>query len=558
LNQVAITTFAGFFKEYMDRKKALLPVLVSAALALGLLLGYRIQGQLNNTSLLRVYGGSSSPIEEVINLVNAKYVDEVEKDKLYGDAISKMMENLDPHSLYISNEELKSVEEEMSGNFEGIGIEFSIVNDTIQVVTPLSGGPSEQLGIQAGDKIVMIDDTLVAGIGITNIEVMRKLKGPKATKVKVSVRRGQNDKLIHYTITRDKIPLYSVDAGFMLDDKTGYIKINRFSAQTYQEFMDKALPLKKLGMQQLVLDLRQNPGGYLGEAIKLVDEFLDSKKEIVYTEGRNFPKEYYKAGKLGDFETTPIAILIDEGSASASEIIAGAIQDWDRGVIIGRRSFGKGLVQEQFQLKNGAAVRLTVAKYYTPSGRSIQKSYENGRSAYDEDLVARYENGEIYHRDSIHNDKSLEYKTKLLKRTVYGGGGITPDIFIAMDTSYFNPLVNEILISGLITQFTYDYYASNKQEFSAYKSFKDFAVRYNISDDLYKRFIDFTISRGVSPAHQTYAAASRNELTRRIKALLAKQIWKNDGMYYILMIQDEAVQRAVKELSRNTRLEALK
>lgn len=541
----------------MDRKKALIPVLISATLALGLVIGYRVQGQLNNSLLVRGFG-SGSPLEEVINLVNAKYVDPVERDKLYGDAIRKMMENLDPHSLYISSDELRSVEEEMAGNFEGIGVEFSILNDTIQVVTPLSGGPSEQLGIQAGDKIVKINDTIVAGVGITNLDVMRKLKGPKSTEVKVSIKRGNQPDLIDYTIVRDKIPIYSVDAGFMLDNKTGYIKINRFSAQTYREFMDKALPMKKQGMQQLILDLRQNPGGYLGEAIKIVDEFLDGKKDIVYTQGRNFPKEYYRAGKAGDFETTPIAILIDEGSASASEIIAGAIQDWDRGIIIGRRSFGKGLVQEQFQLNNGSAVRLTVARYYTPSGRSIQKPYENGRSAYEEEMDDRYEHGEIYHKDSIRADKTLEYKTKILKRTVFGGGGITPDIFIPLDTSIFNPLVSEILIKNLVAQFTYDYYANNKAEFSAYSSYKQFADRYTISDAMYSRFLDFTISRGVDPAHRRFEQASRNELTRRIKALLAKQAWKNDGMFYILSGNDEAIQRALQELNRNTRLEALK
>ena len=541
----------------MDRKKALIPVLISATLALGLVIGYRVQGQLNNSLLVRGFG-SGSPLEEVINLVNAKYVDPVERDKLYGDAIRKMMENLDPHSLYISSDELRSVEEEMAGNFEGIGVEFSILNDTIQVVTPLSGGPSEQLGIQAGDKIVKINDSIVAGVGITNLDVMRKLKGPKSTEVKVSIKRGNQPDLIDYTIVRDKIPLHSVDAGFMLDNKTGYIKINRFSAQTYREFMDKALPMKKQGMLQLILDLRQNPGGYLGEAIKIVDEFLDGKKDIVYTQGRNFPKEYYRAGKAGDFETTPIAILIDEGSASASEIIAGAIQDWDRGIIIGRRSFGKGLVQEQFQLNNGSAVRLTVARYYTPSGRSIQKPYENGRSAYEEEMDDRYEHGEIYHKDSIRADKTLEYKTKILKRTVFGGGGITPDIFIPLDTSIFNPLVSEILIKNLVAQFTYDYYANNKAEFSAYSSYKQFADRYTISDAMYTRFLDFTISRGVDPAHRRFEQASRNELTRRIKALLAKQAWKNDGMFYILSGSDEAIQRALQELNRNTRLEALK
>jgi len=538
------------FKPDMYTKKTLFPVYIALALAIGLLLGYRIQDRIHNNPA-GIGHSNNNPIDEVVNLIRANYVDPIEQDKLYGAAISKMLEGLDPHSVFISGEEMQGVEEEMQGNFEGIGIEFYIQNDTIQVVTPLSGGPSEQLGIQSGDKIIMINDTLVAGVKIANLDVMKKLKGPKGTKVKVTIQRINSTQLTDYTITRNQIPLISVDAGFMLDVHTGYIKINKFSATTYIEFMDKALPLLKQGMKQMVLDLRQNPGGYLGEATKLADEFLDDKKEIVYTAGRNFPKQYYKAEKTGDFEEIPIVVLIDEGSASASEIIAGALQDWDRGLVIGRRSFGKGLVQEQYPLMNGSAIRLTVAKYYTPSGRCIQKSYEEGLEAYYEEMSDRFVHGEVFNKDSINNKTDNIYKTKLLKRTVYGGGGITPDIFIPLDTSYFNPLTEEVLSLNLLTQFTYSYFAANKGQFSSYHSATEFDAGYQVSNKLYNSFIDYAISNGVNEASLTYAAVSRKELSHRMKAFFAKQIWKTEGLLRVLVREDEAVQRALKELSKN-------
>lgn len=534
----------------MNINKAFYPLILSIILAFGIYLGFKIQSKnaAAQSSFSKTEAGSK--LEYILGLINEKYVDTVNVQNLYDDAITQMLEKLDPHSVYLPPVEMQHEAEIMDGTFEGIGIEFSIQKDTIQVVTPISGGPSEQAGVSAGDKIVKINDTTVAGIKITNEMVMKKLKGPKGSKVKITVLKSGNKKLVSYTIKRDKIPIYSVDAGFMLDKNTGYIKVNRFAKTTYEEFYQKLEALQKQGMTKLVLDLRQNPGGFMDQATAIADEFLDGNKTIVYTEGRSMPKSYDKARTAGMFESGKLAVLIDEGSASASEIVSGAVQDWDRGVIIGRRSFGKGLVQQEYPLGDGSSVRLTIAKYYTPSGRSIQRPYEEGSEEYYSDIMKRYKDGEVFNQDSIKQEKKTTYKTLLKGRTVYGGGGITPDVYIPIDTSMYNPFVNEVYALNMLQEFIYNYYATNKNSLAAYQNINQYKQNFQISNDLYVQFVNYCLEHGVSKATQVYAEKSKAFLSERMKALIAKQLWKNDGYYEVIMQNDKMVQRAMQELSK--------
>jgi carboxyl-terminal processing protease len=535
----------------MDTKniKIWLPFMMAIVLAGGMFLGFRLEQ--HNAQKIRLFGPArNTKFDEIMNYIEANYVDDVKKDDLYDGAINAMLANLDPHSVYIPAKEIAGVEEEMVGNFEGIGIEFFIVNDTIMVVTPISGGPSELLGMQAGDRIIKINDSLVAGIKIQNSDVVKKLKGPGGTKVKVSIKRNGSPNLIDYTITRDKIPLYSLDAGFMVKDGIGYIKINRFSATTYEEFMKKLMELQAKGMTKLILDLRENPGGFLEQATAILDEILDGRKQMVYTQGRSFPKMEYNAKVPGRFEDGKIAILMDEGSASASEIVAGAIQDWDRGIIVGRRSFGKGLVQDQYQLPDGSALRLTIAKYFTPSGRCIQKSYKEGLDDYNQDVVDRYKHGEIFNKDSIHNDETMVFYTKIKHRKVFGGGGITPDFFVPLDTSTFNPLLGEIISKGLIQQFAYNYYSSNKEKFANYKDIKDYNSNFKIDETMYGTFINYAYQSGVSKSLEKYKIISQSELSKRLKAFFAKQKWQNDGFYPLILEDDKTFRKALLEIEK--------
>ncbi len=534
----------------MNMNKAFYPFLFAVILASGIFLGYKIQDR--NAAKHKVFynADTGSKLDYILRLIDAKYVDSVDQQKLYDDAIAKMLGDLDPHSVYLPPIEMKHEAEIMEGNFEGIGIEFTIQKDTIQVVTPIGGGPSEQAGISAGDKIIKINDTTVAGIKITNEMVMKKLKGPKDSKVKITMLKSGTKKLVTYTIKRDKIPLYSVDAGFMLDKQTGYIKINRFSKTTYQEFYDKLEALDKQGMKRLVLDLRQNPGGFMDQATAIADEFLDGNKTIVYTEGRTMPKTYDKARTAGLFETGKLAVLIDEGSASASEIVSGAIQDWDRGVIIGRRSFGKGLVQQEYELGDGSSVRLTIAKYFTPSGRSIQRPYEDNVDDYYGDISKRYKDGEAFNQDSIKQDKKEVFKTLIKGRTVYGGGGITPDIYMPLDTSMLNPFVAEVYGLSLLQEFAYNYYAANKNTFAKYTTAAQFSTQYSIDAALYAQFVKYCMEHGVSKSTAPFTEKSRVYLSNKLKAFLAKQSFKSDGFYSITAQEDKMIQRAILELNK--------
>jgi carboxyl-terminal processing protease len=533
----------------LNINKIFLPLIIATALSIGIFLGYKIQqknvSETGNSSLINPK--NSSRLSEIIRYIEGRYKDKVELSEIEEGAIHELLKELDPHSVFIPVKEMFHVNEDMNGEFEGIGIEFYILKDTIMVVTPISGGPSEQLGIRSGDKIIYIDDSIVAGIGITNMGVVSKLKGPKGTKVKASIKRNGTKELIDFNITRDKIPLVSVDAGFLLNDKTGYIKINRFSATTYREFMEKLDPLvNKFKIEHLIIDLRQNPGGYLEEAIKIADELLSDRKDILYTEGYNHPKKIHRASKPGMFEEGKLTILVDEGSASASEILAGAIQDWDRGEIIGRRTFGKGLVQEQYALRDGSALRLTVAEYFTPSGRNIQKPYnpKNGED-YTDEIYNRYETGEAYNLDSLKINDTVKFYSLIKNKPLFGGGGVMPDIFIPADT-FENKLIRNLYSSDVFNQYIYDITEEDLKLITKYPSYKQFFNNYYISDNDYKKFVAYAIAKGIEDKESLfYNPITRQTVNNRIKSLLAKRIWKNDGLYYVLMMQDKAVQKSI-------------
>lgn len=523
-----------------------LPLLMAFMLIIGALAGFMIQGTaptVRGSSTTTQKGAGE--IEEVLRYIEARYVDDVNRDELTEKAITKLLKGLDPHSSYIPARELQGVNEQLSGNFEGVGIEFLIVEDTITVVTPIPGGPSEQVGIQAGDKIVMIEDTVVAGIEIKSEDVVGKLRGKKNTKVNISIMRNNNKKLLPFTITRDKIPLYSIETSYMVDKETGYIKISRFSATTDKEFMEALDKLMNKNLKNLIVDVRQNPGGYLSASTNILNELFENAELLVYTKGRTFDKNEYKSSGQNIFAIDKISVLIDEGSASASEILAGAIQDQDRGVIIGRRSFGKGLVQEQYDLSDGSALRLTVARYYTPSGRSIQKNYDN-LDDYDKDLEIRYKAGELSSADSIAISDSTIYRTKKGK-VVYGGGGIMPDIFIPLDTIVYNSFYVRAI--QYVPTFVYDYIDAHPTKFKKYKTLTSFDKNYDIDDALFAEFIALLKSKDVEGDEEDLAL-TKPYIKTRLKGYIARQYFKEDGYYYILNQIDPTFKRAVREMKK--------
>lgn len=524
------------------------PLIYASLLALGMFMGFKLYESVRGRTNAMMRHGSA--IDEVLNYIEAQYVDTVNEAHLEDQAIMEMINSLDPHSSYIPAEELKEVAENLQGNFDGIGVEFAIINDTITVVTPISGGPSEALGIRAGDKIIEINDTTVAGIKITNEQVVGKLRGVKGSIVEVAIQRRGTKELIHFDIIRDKIPIISVDAGYMLDDKTGYIKINRFSATTSDEFMQKLLALNQQGMSQLILDLRQNPGGYLNAAVDIADEFISGKNLIVYTEGRSYRRKDYKARRTGTFEEGKLIVLVDEGSASASEIIAGAVQDWDRGTIIGRRSFGKGLVQDQYDLNNGGALRLTVARYHTPSGRCIQKPYEEGNGEdYGEEINKRYKHGELQNADSIKLDDAdtTTYRTLVEGREVFGGGGIMPDIFVPLDTSRFETFV--IRARSVIPEFAYKYYGEHGAEFKGYPDVQTFRRNYQVSDALFAHF-KAELKAQLGFVDEKLLNRERQYLATFIRAYIARQLYGSDGFYPIIQDTDDMLLKAIAEMKK--------
>lgn len=505
--------------------------------------------------------------------IDRLYVDSVDTDDVIEKAMVKVLEDLDPHSVYIPAKELKKMEEPLVGNFEGVGIQFNILRDTIFVVATIAGGPSEKIGIRAGDKIIMVGNDTVAGIGIQNSDVMKYLRGDKGTVVQVGIKRKDVNELLQFNITRDKIPLYSLDASYMATPDIGYIKLNRFSSTTVQEFSDAVEDLKKQGMKNLVLDLQGNGGGYLSAAVGLADELLSNDKLLVYTEGRYYPKETYNAKNKGCFEHGKLAVLVDESSASASEIVSGAIQDWDRGLIIGRRSFGKGLVQRPFPLPDGGAVRLTVSRYYTPSGRSIQKSYASGVEDYRLEKYERFANGELVNADSISIPDSLKYYTST-KRTVYGGGGILPDVFVPLDTNRRSEYFTQLIRKGIIYQFGINYVDDNRKKITkAHKTANDFVANFEVDDKLLADLDEFAAKEGLKKGiinqdgknkidgatlvkkqqeENEKISADKEVMALRLKALIARNIWDSSAFYEAIAPLNESLQKAIEVMGDNT------
>ncbi|MBX2845669.1 MAG: S41 family peptidase [Saprospiraceae bacterium] len=528
------------------RALAAIPLWVFTALAIGVAAGFAIRSFTSSKPILQPMG-KVGEIEEILHFVKEKYVDTVNVDDLENMAISKTLEGLDPHSSYIPASRMAEELEDIRGEYDGVGIEFYILEDTISVVTTTSGGPSEAVGIRSGDKIVTVNDSTVAGNGITNTQVLKLLKGKRNTKVNVGIKRTGVEDLIGFTITRAPIKLKSVDAAYMLNNNTGIIKVNTFSERTYQEFRISLEKLIQSGMENLIIDLRGNGGGIMREALAMLDEVIDGNKSLLKIEGRKYGVEEYLAERPGAFEAGRLAILIDEGSASASEIVAGAVQDWDRGVIIGRRSFGKGLVQQPYELRDGSSLHLTIARYYTPSGRSIQRSYENGNQEYYDDFYSRYGSGELLSADSIKLDSALLKYTQISKRPVYGGGGIVPDFFVGVDTVGNNRFLQEVSINSIIPQFTYDFYSDNIEMFNGFEELSEFENQFFVTNSTYNDFVDLATSR---LKNKTFSdrdiAMSKQEISQTIKALVAKQKFGNKGLYTILDDDDDAIAKAME------------
>ena len=504
-----------------------------------------------SATLVSAQGFSSMQQRKLTNALSAissLYVDSINDKKLVESTLETILKDLDPHSSYIPKEEVERVNEPLEGGFEGIGIQFQILDDTLLVVQTIAGCPAEKVGVQAGDRIIYINKDLVAGVKIQNSDVFKRLRGPKGSEVVIKIMRGNNPELLEFKIIRDKIPIYSVDAHYMINKEIGYIKINNFGNTTVQEFQKAFADLKKKGMKNLVLSLQGNGGGYLNAAIGMADEFLGRNKLVVYTQGLNQPKSVAEATAAGNFETGKLIVLIDEYSASASEILSGAIQDWDRGIIIGRRSFGKGLVQRQFPLIDGSMMRLTVARYYTPSGRCIQKSYKGGYEKYEMDLVERYKHGEFLHADSIHLPDSLKYQTLNLKRTVYGGGGIMPDIFVPFDTASYTPAHRKLVAMGIVNKVSTQYILKHRDEMKKkFPVFDKFKNNYQ-PDDEFLGMLLTAADKDKIKIDSAQFEKSKPLLKLQLKALVARDLWEMSEYYQIMDADNESLQKAINIL----------
>lgn len=529
----------------MSQKKlqVWLPLMFSVVMILGMMIGFKLRENTRNTGSFFVRE-KRSPLQQVIDLINLKYVDSVRTDTLADEAIQDMLSHLDPHSIYIPPIELGEINEDLQGEFQGIGVEFHIFNDTVNVSNVLEGGPSEKAGVQVGDQFIKVQDVEVAGKDVTGDKMKGLLRGPGASIVKVVMLRNRD--LKNFTITRGSVPLPSLDAAYMITKETGMIRLNKFSRTTYEEFMRATEKLQAEGMKNMILDLRGNGGGILDEAVDITDEFLDEGKLIVYTQGNKMPREEYKSKRPGLFEAGKLVVLTDEGSASASEVLAGALQDWDRASIVGRRTFGKGLVQEQFNLADGAALRLTVARYYTPSGRSIQKSYKN-RGEYRNEIMDRFNHGDFLNADSNHVQQGDAYKTDK-GRVVYGGGGIMPDVFVPYDTSAFSPALTSLYLSSTINNFIYTYFIQHKTELRKYKTALEFVAGYKDQNALWQEFVAYAAKDGHKLAN--LSNGEKELAQKRLLAMLARQPWRTEGFYEVLNMNDPVVKKALEELQK--------
>ena len=484
--------------------------------------------------------------------ISRLYVDEVNEEELVEKAITSMLEELDPHSTYTNAEEARKMNEPLEGEFEGIGIQFQMMEDTLLVVQPVSGGPSEKVGIMAGDRITAVEDTLIAGVKMSTEEIMSRLRGPKGSVVKLTIIRRDIDEPLTFNVKRDKIPIYSLDASYMITPTTGYIRLNKFGANTIEEFQAAISKLQSQGMKDLILDLQGNGGGYLNAAIDLANEFLPQKSLIVYTEGKASKRSEFVAKGNGNFLKGKLVVLVDEYSASASEIVSGAIQDWDRGTIVGRRTFGKGLVQRPIDLPDGSMIRLTIARYYTPSGRCIQKPYEKGEEEdYDNELVKRLEHGELMHADSIHLPDSLMFKTKRLGRTVYGGGGIMPDYFVPIDTTLYSDYHRDLVAKGVVIKTTLNYIEKNRKALTkSYRKFDDFNRKFEVSNELLDELRKEGEKSGVA-FNETEYNTSLPRIKTQLKALIARDIWEMSEYYQVMNQTDNVVQQALKIIEKD-------
>ncbi|MDX2284622.1 MAG: S41 family peptidase [Bacteroidia bacterium] len=521
----------------------------------GLLAGFQIKGRFGSAAPLTL-DQSLRKFQQALRFVEQNYVEEPSEAKLVEDAIRGMMKGLDPHSFYIPASDMQGMQEEMEGSFEGIGIQFNILDDTIYVEHPLPGGPSEKLGILTGDRIVKVEDSVVAGIGITNAQVTRLLKGPSNTQVRVSILRRGTPGLLEFNITRGKIPINSVDYAYMIAPEVGYIRVTRFAETTYDEFKEQLSRLQEAGMQTLVLDLRGNPGGYMTMAYKMADEFLTAGKLIVSTDGRiaQSRQEYRSTSSIGSFEEGAVIVLLDYGSASASEIVAGALQDHDRGLLIGVRSFGKGLVQIQEEFEDGSALRLVISKYYTPSGRCIQKPYQVDDEEYEREIADRFQSGEVFDPSKTTFPDSLKYSTAG-GRTVYGGGGIFPDIFVPNDTSGGSKYLTDLTINDLFRRFSLDYADRHAELLQRYPSASAFISGFSADAGILRAFTDYAAAHGV-PYSAAGLEASRRHIENRIKAFLGRRLYNDEAFYPVLHQNDPVIQEALRQVPTARRVAA--
>ena len=520
-----------------------LPLIFSIVMIAGMYFGYQLSGRTGNKKGF-FSSNKRGSLQEVVDLIRLNYVDPIELDSLQYNAIQEMMNKLDPHSVYFPPVELKAANEELEGNFEGIGVEFNVFRDTVNVVYVIPEGPSDKAGMQIGDKIIKVNDSSLTSRILSTDEIKSLIRGSRGSKAQLVILRGAEQKNI--TVTRGKIPVFSIDAAYMMDKTRGYIKLNKFTKTSYEEFMRSMEELQKQGLKELILDLRGNGGGFMDEAVDMADEFLDGDKLIVYTEGAHNKKREYRCKRQGLFEKGKLTVLVDELSASASEVLAGALQDWCRATIIGRRTFGKGLVQEQFSLGDGSAIRLTVARYFTPQGRSIQRAYDKGNQAYIDEILERVTAPDSL-MTSLDTIKGKLYKT-VCGDTVYGGGGILPDVIVPADTIGYPRAINRMLINGSFNSYVYQYYLQHKKEIDQYKSPSDFASRFGKLNEMWNGLVAITAKDSMSL--QSVSAREKAAVQKRLLASLARYRWRNQGFYHVLNADDPVVKKALSGVGR--------
>ncbi len=532
----------------MNKKTiVILPLLIAVSVAVGILIG-NLLNKNSQPAFGGMHAGTSNKISTVLNLIDLGYVDSVNTASIIEQTIPELLKSLDPHTTYIPAKDMVGVQEEMTGNFSGIGVQFSVMEDTVRVIEVIAGGPSSKVGLMAGDRIVRVNDSIIAGVNVQNRTVLSLLKGKKNTKVIVGISRKDFNGELEFEITRGDIPLYSVDVSYMIDEETGFIKISRFANKTYDEFMDRMQLLDDNGAKKVIIDLRGNTGGSLMAVLQMLDEFLEKGEPILYTEGVNQPRKTYDASGKNRWKDMDVFVMIDESSASASEIFAGALQDNDRGLVIGRRSFGKGLVQEQIPLMDGSALRLTVARFYTPSGRCIQSSYEKGNDEYFNNMHERFQNNELLIADSIHFNDSLKFETKG-GRTVYGGGGIMPDFFVPVDTAGNSEYFTKIYRKGLIYSFAYTYADEHRNELSTMESAEEFDS-YLDEKNVLNDFVKYATEKGVEKDTKGLKV-SGHIINTQLKAYVARNIIGEEGFYPIIKKIDKALLKAIEISQQN-------